>query len=101
MVVTLTPSMHLVARADVLGSAVGDDTTILLDPSAGRYYSVEGAGVAVWAGLAEPTTLSALCARVEAEYAVDHATCLRDVEAIVIELIQSGLVRLVTPPDAR
>ena len=95
MVPSITPEMQFVARPDVLASDVGDQASILLDPQAGRYFSIEGAGMTVWAALAAPSTVASLCERVRAEYAVDHATCERDVVALLGDLIDRGLVQVV------
>lgn len=100
MDLVLTPGSRLVARADVLGSSVGDEASILLDPVAGRYFTIEGAGTSAWAALAVPVTFDALCARVTAEFDVDDATCERDMRDLVTRLIDLGLVRVLDEHDA-
>ena len=95
MSLILTPDVQLVARRDVLASDVGDQASILLDPQSGRYFSIEGAGMTVWAALATPSTVASLAELVQAEYAVDHATCERDVVALLDDLIGRGLVEVV------
>ena len=66
--------------------------TVVLDPAAGQYFSVSGAGPRVWELLQSPTTIGAIVAALESEFEVDPAACARDVRALVEELLERGLV---------
>ena len=66
--------------------------TIILDPDASKYFSLSGVGTRVWELLQEGTTAGSLVQTITAEYDVDPATCARDVERVLRELRQEGLL---------
>ncbi len=67
---------------------------VILDPTSGRYYSLDGVGARVWELLSGSTNLATLLEAIQSEYHVDAATCERDVRALLDDLIAQGLVRV-------
>ncbi len=66
--------------------------TVILDPTSGRYFGLDGVGSHVWEMLHSPTTLRAMVAGITSEYAVDAETCERDLRSLLAELDAKGLV---------
>jgi len=66
--------------------------TVILDPTADRYFSLEGVGNDVWEMLQRGTTVASIVATIEATYDVDPATCERDVRALLGNLTERGLL---------
>lgn len=91
------PSQRWQAVDSVLASPLGGEV-VLLEPEAGFYYSLNEVGAFIWDLLHEPSTVAELSAAVVAEFEVDLATCLRDVTAILNELLEHGLVEVETAP---
>ncbi len=86
----------LVARDDVLSCEVGEDSAVLLDPTAGVYLGVDGPAALMWAMLAQPVSVAALCDAVQRDFEVTPERCEADVLAFVEDLRQRGLVSVVT-----
>ena len=66
--------------------------TVILDPTSGRYFGLDGVGARAWEMLQRPTTLRAMIAGVTSEYDVDTETCERDLRSLLGELDAKGLV---------
>lgn len=77
--------------ADFIESQV-DGETVLLQLSTGRVYALAGPAAASWAAFAEPVTLDAAVAQLQAQFAVDAATCAADLRAFVIEMRDLGFL---------
>ena len=60
--------------------------TVVLDPRAGRYFSLEAVAQRVWELLQASTTATAIVDTIVDEYDVDAATCERDVRAFLDDL---------------
>lgn len=69
-----------------------DGELFAIDAAAGYCYSLNESAGAVWSLIDAPTTVGALCARLREEYAVDEATCLSEVGALLVGLQTAGLV---------
>ena len=83
---TVTPTQ------DVLAKEVGGEI-VLLDLASGTYFGLAEVGARTWQLMAEkPSTIGDLCARLQAEYDVDHATLEADVVALCQDLAGKGLV---------
>jgi hypothetical protein len=75
-----------------------DHECLAIDVAAGHLYSLNETGRSVWDAIAEPTEVSALVDRMVASFDVDHATCERDVLAVLSALCVAGFAEVV---DAR
>jgi hypothetical protein len=79
-----------VSKAAVSTAIPGE--TVILDPTSGRYFGLDGVGARVWEMLQQPTNLAHMIAAITAEYAVDAETCERDLRGLLSELQARGLV---------
>ena len=79
------------ARADVL-SRILDGEAVLLDLESGTYFGLNEVGSDIWALIAEGATIAALQAKVLDLYDVQPDTARRDLENLVAELKDRGLV---------
>jgi hypothetical protein len=70
-----------------------DDELVAIDAQEGYCYSLNESAGRVWALIASPMSVSAICARLCQEYKVDEQTCLREVSAVLQGLRDAGLVR--------
>jgi hypothetical protein len=77
------------------------DEVVILDPSAGRYFSLKGVGRRAWELLQGSTTVAAIVRTIEDEYDIDAETCERDVRLLLDDLIARGLVRVEGTADPR
>jgi hypothetical protein len=91
---------HLSLAPSVVSTAIQGEV-VILDPNAGRYFSLEGVGLRVWELLQESTNFSALVQTIVAEYEIDVETCERDVRQLLDDLVVRGLVRVEAKPDER
>jgi hypothetical protein len=66
------------------------DELILLDSSSGEMFSLSGSGRVAWAALGEG--VAAAAAAVGAAFDVEPERAEADVEALVRELLQAGLI---------
>ena len=80
-------------REGPLSADLGDDV-VLFDQSRGRYFGVRDVGATVWRELAHETTIAELCDRLQGEFAVDKATCERDVLAFLASLRAEQLIEV-------
>ncbi|HRJ41099.1 MAG TPA: PqqD family protein [Caldilineaceae bacterium] len=71
-----------------------DDELLAIDTQANYCYSLNETAGRVWELIGTPVTLSAVCAQLGREYAVDEQTCRVEVAALVQKLSAAGLVRI-------
>jgi len=95
MPVALDDTVQIKARPDVL-SRILDGEAVLLDLTSGTYFGLDEVGSEIWALIAEGTTVQAIQRKVTELYDVDDATARKDLEALVAEMQERGLVD-VTP----
>jgi hypothetical protein len=91
--ITLTPNDRLQQNADILASALGDET-VMMSLSRNNYYGLDEVGSRIWGLLAQPQTLAQLCTALQQEYVVDTETCQQEVTAFVQQLANEGLVNV-------
>ncbi|HJU76528.1 MAG TPA: PqqD family peptide modification chaperone [Sphingomicrobium sp.] len=77
-----------------LFSNVGDDI-VALHVENGRCYGMEKATAAIWDLLAEPIAIDQLVERLTTTYDVEPTECRTDLERIIGQLEQEGLVTVV------
>lgn len=90
---TFSESTEVVANDDCLSTTI-DGETVILDTAAGRYYGFNEVGTFVWESLQDPRTVADLCETVVAEYEVGYDRCRDDVDDLLTELTDKGLVRI-------
>ena len=72
--------------ADMNGSAV------MMDIMTGKYYNLGQVGGRIWELLEEPMTVSALVAKLTAEYDVSAEQCRADIAPFLQTLLERGLI---------
>lgn len=78
-------------RRDCVSADV-DDTLVLLDLDTLVYHSLNRTASAIWNALEEPSTASAVAARLEQRFAVDPQHCRQSVAGLIALLQQKQLV---------
>ena len=71
-----------------------DDELLAIDVDAGYCYSLNATAGRVWELIAAPVLIQVVCAQLRREYAVDEATCLAEVIALLQGLYEAGLVQV-------
>ena len=74
------------------------DEAVLLDLEAGQYFGLNSVGARVWQLLMDGHQLSAVFTTLVAEYAVAPDILARDLEELIADLLQAGL--LTARPEA-
>ncbi len=93
-------SSRFVQSASALAAEI-DGEVVALDVDKGVCYGLDPIGSRIWAMLAQPKSLAAICVAMTDAYDIDDATCERDVGELLADLAAEGLVRLVPgPPEA-
>src|ERR1700704_4622133 len=69
-----------------------DDEILAIDAQAGFCYALNATAGRVWDLIETPTPVGAVGAYLREEYAVDEATCLGDVIALLQEWCEAGLI---------
>jgi hypothetical protein len=77
-----------------------DGEMVALDVERGTCLGFNATASRVWAIIEQPTSLAALVAQLGEEFEVAPADCARDVESLLAELSDQGLVKLL-PAAAR
>ncbi len=86
------PSRAVLSTADTAVSTSVPGEAVILDPASGRYFGLDGVGARAWELLGQRTTLDRMVATLVEEYAVDAATCERDVRVLLADLQERGLI---------
>jgi hypothetical protein len=69
-----------------------DDEIVILDIASGQFYGINDVGSLVWDLLEYDTTRGALIKAVTAEFDVDSAQAGDDIDALITQLSDAGLV---------
>jgi hypothetical protein len=87
----ITLDTTLCVSSNAVSTAIPGET-VILDPTSGRYFGLDGVGARVWELLQSPTTLRSMVAAITSEYDVESSTCERDLRELLAELDAKGLV---------
>jgi hypothetical protein len=71
---------------------------VMLGPDMNEYFGFRDVAAFLWEQLEHPRSLDELCAAVVAEYDVAEATCRRDTEAFLAELVEQRLAEVQDEP---
>lgn len=88
---SITPD-SVVCRSRNQVSTEIDGEAVLLSIEMGKYYGMNKILTAIWNWLEQPTTVSEICAKVVQTYEVSDDVCRNDVEKVLAELRDEGLV---------
>ena len=80
-------------RTDEHVSAPLEESLVMMDIDAGKYYLLDGVASDVWARLAEPTPVAELIADLCGRYDVTPERCEADVLPFLTQLHEKGLVQ--------
>lgn len=83
-----------IASDIVTSSEIGDELA-LLEPETGQYFTLNQTGSVVWQFLREPHPLSEIVDEVANKFDVSATQCKDDVEALIAQLSEAGLIRKV------
>lgn len=97
---SLSESTTVVVTESTLSTTIGDET-IILHESDGVYYGLNDVGSFIWNLLEDPHTIKAICEAVTAEYEVERERCRKDIEEMISELADKGLITLSQPSEKR
>jgi hypothetical protein len=80
-------------RTDEHVSAPLEESLVMMDIDAGRYYLLDSVASDVWSRLAEPTPVAELIADLCSRYEVTPERCEADVLPFLTQLHEKGLVQ--------
>ena len=80
-------------RTDEHVSAPLEESLVMMDIDAGKYYLLDDVASFVWTRLAAPTSVAELVAALCSRYDVTPARCQADVLPFLTELHEKGLVQ--------
>ena len=92
----ITLSTTVVVGPDPVSSNVGGETVILA-PSSGTYYGLDGVGTRIWELIQKPITVEQMRDLLLAEYEVEPDHCEQDLLALLQKLVRAGLVEMIRP----
>ncbi len=88
----------MVARRAGLIEAEVDGELVGLHIDNGACYGFNRTATRIWALIETPMSLSALCERLTAQFAIDPAACRTEVSDLLGELSREGLIDLTPAP---
>lgn len=86
----------IASRGENMIAADVADEAVLLDIDTGYFFQLNKSASQIWSLLETPLAISELCARLEAKFAVEAATCRNDVIEFVADMRDKGLVEIKT-----
>lgn len=84
----------LLSRAEGQLEAEVNGEVVLMSIERGTYYGLDEIGSDIWHRLAEPTRFADLCRALAGSYDAAPDVIARDVEALLVELRDQGLIRI-------
>lgn len=67
---------------------------VILNFDAGVYYGLDEVGARIWEIVSEPVAVDAICDRIVSEFDVDPARCEADLESLLGDLADAGLIEV-------
>ena len=84
----------LVTQGDKQIATELNNTVVMMSVEQGKYYGLDGVGSRIWNLLEQPHRIMEVCAIIQDEFAVERATCERDVLDFLSQLITAGLLKV-------
>jgi hypothetical protein len=94
---TITRATRLAATKGHLSCDLNGEA-VLLHLDKGCYYGLNQVGAKVWQLLQQPRSFEEIQAEIVDSYQVDAATCQRDLQALLDQMLRAGLIEIVTDP---
>jgi hypothetical protein len=88
---------RIVARSAELIEAEVDGELVALDVQQGSCFGFNRTATRIWQMLEQPMSLADICARLTQEFDIDPDTCRGQVETLVADMAESGLVKVERP----
>ncbi len=95
----LNGQTRVVASPDQIFSDLGGEI-VILNVASGVYHGLDEVGARIWHLLQQPQTVEDIRRTIEAEYEVDPELCRQDVSALLQQLLEAGLIRVVDATPA-
>lgn len=89
----MSPPEQITVPSDVLHQQLGEET-VLLHLGTENYYGLDEVGSRVWQLLREHRTVDPIVAALLREYEVDETTLRNDLERLLDELADLGLIHV-------
>ncbi|MCW3846656.1 PqqD family protein [Sphingomonas sp. LB-2] len=90
---TIDATTRLRRKPGLVAADVADDA-ILLDIDSGYFFQLNRTGAKIWALVAEPQSLGAVCDHMANGFRVDPETCRSDVTEFVADLLERGVLEI-------
>lgn len=90
----LSDTDRVVADEQALSTTL-DGESVVLHTESGTYFGFNEVGSDVWESVQSPSSVSAIADRISEEYDVSRAECRADIESLLSELLEKGLVEVV------
>jgi hypothetical protein len=88
------PMKRVRVAPDVLANVI-DGETVLLNLKSESYFGLDEVGTRMWESLTTAGSIQAACEALLSEYDVEGGRLQQDVEALLEQLVEHGLVDLV------
>ena len=82
---------------NAVAADLGEGKLALMGLAKGRYYALNPVGRVIWDCLETPRSREEIRQHVLAQFTVDAATCERDMEKFLTDLLQEGLAEAIPP----
>lgn len=69
---------------------------VMMTMSKGDFYNLDDISSRIWSLIENPRTVADVCAELQTIYDVDAQTCEQDVLALLNDLADKGLIKIVT-----
>ena len=92
----MTDSTRVVACEEVISTDL-DGEAVLMHVSKGLYFGLNAVGSVVWDLIRNPVSVNHLCDTVAGQFEVSREVVDRDVVALLEQLRENGLARVVDP----
>lgn len=97
---TTITSDTVLQHSDAFVTATVDDALVMMSLEKGSYYGLDEIGSQIWTRLVEPTRIADLCEALAARYEAPRAQIETDVKAFLQELLDEGMVQIVSSGEA-
>jgi hypothetical protein len=81
----------VVASGNQVSSELGDEV-VIMDLATGVYHGLTSVGARAWSLIQQPTRVEAVRDRILAEYDVERSRCESDLQSLLGELEDKGLI---------
>ena len=88
-------SRSVVSWSDAPVATEVDREVVLMNVGRGRCYGLGETGSSVWRRLGSPIRVDDLCRELMLEYHADHGVLVRDVIALLEQMHEEGLIRVI------